>query len=97
MCHSSGGGGSGSGGGHVGKKSWQRISEVDASLALELHGDKNIFVPVEVAVGVGGASCVRMEGGWEMCNRRLPAPGPLALWRGCEQHFEEGVGATARC
>lgn len=50
------------------KKSWKCISEVDASLASELFTDKNIFVPVEVEVRVGGACCVSMKGGRELLS-----------------------------
>lgn len=100
MCHS-GGGCSHIGGG---KKSWKCISEVDASLAFERYGDKNIFVPLEVEVDDGGRgwlrACVRvwMKGGCEIfprsstCSRSVCTFVP---WRGCKQrrHFEEG----ARC
>lgn len=41
------------------KKSWKCISEVDASLAFERYGDKNIFVPLEVEVDDGGRGWLR--------------------------------------
>lgn len=60
------------------EKSWKCISEVDASLALELYGDKNIFVPVEVEARVGGAGCAWMKQGCEIFSDRLRVSGPFA-------------------
>lgn len=73
------------------KKSWKYICEVDASLASELYEDKNIFVPVEVKVRVGGgAGCAWMKGGCEMIGGRLRVSG-LCRGEACKErrHFEE--------
>lgn len=42
------------------EKSWKCISEVDASLAFERDGDKNIFVPLEVEVEECGRGWLRV-------------------------------------